>query len=1021
MKPNPQVLLVDRNSSDVKVVRDTLGSAGLEIHVRASASAALVAFHALEPDLVIVDSDVPGTSGAAVSREIKNTERGKATPVILMAEGPLEENQRAQTLTASGCTMLLQKPLMPQDLLDTLSRFLPGAFIGKDAKAAPVPKSTAPRRAAGVMRDPGTPFTADSFDEESLGALLDQVFPTSDSGGLAQRIRTRSSPASETHEKEPPAPHSPKTPPAPVAPLPGSAAATAPSAPPTPSSPQAPAAPVGPPSPAASLSAATMPPIQETLSGNEPSASELVAEYLAQDSAPIDPETLPPGLSVKDAEALDRLFDGPMSAKAQPADLDVEPLETVAPIPAPESRPEPPSMVRNAAAQAPPAKEPAGGAKRSAPTPPTPGSAETSFDGLGDLDLGEPEAAGDVWQELEAALPPALPQKAQDPGAPAKIETARSETTKSEPTEAAKPMAAKPEHAKTEAVKSQMPSGGTSATSGAPATLTPVSSPPAAPISTTRVSKPPAPEAPMLSSVPVKSASPASGATAAKPPAAPSQTAASSSAASMPSSPATPAAAPEKTSAQGTLASDPPAPIETIPLARGSEPAQSASAASRAESRRSKKNKKAKGRRQDGSEPIPLAAEDPAMSREGAMQPQSVAESLTARPDAASARTPALAADEDVMLDASPRASAPPRRTGALVIVGAGLALAAAVAIYFVLSRSGDSDLRPTTPDRAPSPHASIKNEDAAPGNEESEPEALPPVIPESPPPADAAPGTPATDAASAPAADASQGTVPDAAASTPSATAASSERGGHNTKPSTTPPSEHPASASGPAPSRGSSLAPANRTVPPVAPPSSARPSSAASPSRTLPAEHAAAGHAPVPHAPDHSAPGRRAPIEEPPAPEPEPAPAGGGSGPPAARASVPADPGASEPPTEAPASPQGRVALGATMPAPAETMPKEEPGETVLPLASPVPLSRPAPLYPPAALEMKTTGRVGLLVKVEPDGRVSDVKVVSPAAPALNAAALSAARRWTYKPAHRGMDPVATWIEETVVFRLK
>jgi len=68
-----------------------------------------------------------------------------------------------------------------------------------------------------------------------------------------------------------------------------------------------------------------------------------------------------------------------------------------------------------------------------------------------------------------------------------------------------------------------------------------------------------------------------------------------------------------------------------------------------------------------------------------------------------------------------------------------------------------------------------------------------------------------------------------------------------------------------------------------------------------------------------------------------------------------------------------------------------------------------------------MRTTGSVGLLVKVEADGTVSDVKVVRPAAPVLNAAAVAAARRWTYKPAHRGTESVATWIEENVVFRLR
>jgi len=68
-----------------------------------------------------------------------------------------------------------------------------------------------------------------------------------------------------------------------------------------------------------------------------------------------------------------------------------------------------------------------------------------------------------------------------------------------------------------------------------------------------------------------------------------------------------------------------------------------------------------------------------------------------------------------------------------------------------------------------------------------------------------------------------------------------------------------------------------------------------------------------------------------------------------------------------------------------------------------------------------MKATGTVGLLVKVEADGHVSDVKITHPASPALNGAAVAAARQWRYRPAHRGMDSVATWIEENVVFRLK
>src|SRR5882672_5206255 len=266
MKPNPQVLLVDTDSSDVKVVRDVLGPAGLEIHVRTSASSALVAFHALEPDLVFVDSEVPGTTGTAVTREIKNTDRGKSTPVILLTKGPIEESQRAQTLRASGCSMLLQKPIMPQDLLDTLSRFLPGAFIGTKGSSEPKAKGSGPRRAAGVMRDPGTPFTADSFDEESLGALLDQVFPSSDAGGLAHTIRTRK----------------PSSPIDPDAPAQAAARTAAP----------APAPRDAGPADATAAHAAS----QQPAPAPSPSANDLVADYLAKDDAPVSDGEMPKGL-----------------------------------------------------------------------------------------------------------------------------------------------------------------------------------------------------------------------------------------------------------------------------------------------------------------------------------------------------------------------------------------------------------------------------------------------------------------------------------------------------------------------------------------------------------------------------------------------------------------------------------------------------------------------------------------------------------------------------------------------------
>lgn len=1006
MKPNPQLLLVDRNASDVKVVRDTLGSAGLEIHVRASASAALVAFHALEPDLVIVDSDVPGTSGAAVTREIKNTERGRATPVILMAEGPIEEAQRTQALSASGCSMLLQKPLLPQELIDTLTRFLPNAFLGKGASSDPEPRTPAPRRATGV-RDPGTPFTADSFDEDSLGALLDQVFPTSDSGGLAQTIRTRSAQPPETREQEPSAP------PAVMAPArPASAA----SAQPKPAPPAAPAraipatpAPAAPPASAAAGGPASMAskPFAKMASASEPSTDDLLAEYLSNDKSAAPEEKMPTGLSVKDGETLDRIFDGPWSRAATAGDADIEPLEAASPL-APQKESHSASAKEPAVApkESKGVKDAPGPAKEAQPAP-----AGDSFFGesFGDLGFDEPDSGAGVWQELEEALPPTPPVALSTFTAQAIQDAAKSEVAKPDGRKAESPRTESPRDAKKPAISS-------------PASSIPVS-PPAAPTVTASpiVSATPAKPASMTSAPVDASAKPAIPSTSyAKSVATVTPVKSSAGVISIPLSPMPSSAAPEpavKPADTAIKPSKPPQQIETFPLARESAPARGASMPERHESKRSKKHKKSKGRRQDGPESIPLASADPAMSLPGAMASQSVAESVTSKPvSSRTERAPAAEMREMPMVGEMPLAGPAPRRTGAIVVVGAGLALAAAVAIFFVLNHSGDSDLRPTSPDRVrtPSANASIQNEEPAPESTELERETLPPVIPESEPPANAA-GTPA---ATAPAAPASPSTPSGNDESKSPDSSVNQEPSSLGVKPPAGPAAARPAPATG---SPGAPAMEASSAAKAPVTPAPGRPSAESSASRKNPgamtpaAAHRTAAPSPSPSetmqnrpAPGSTAPGTGSSHS--------------GSGPPAAASAMPADPHSGDPSSAQAPDPPGQVALGATMPTPAEASGAGIPEvDAVQSLASPVPLSRPAPTYPASALAMRTTGAVGLLVKVEADGSVSEVKVVRPAAPALNAAAVAAAQRWTYKPAHRGMDTVATWIEETVVFRLK
>ena len=78
-------------------------------------------------------------------------------------------------------------------------------------------------------------------------------------------------------------------------------------------------------------------------------------------------------------------------------------------------------------------------------------------------------------------------------------------------------------------------------------------------------------------------------------------------------------------------------------------------------------------------------------------------------------------------------------------------------------------------------------------------------------------------------------------------------------------------------------------------------------------------------------------------------------------------------------------------------------------------------APVYPTAAFEQGVSGKVELRVDIGADGRVTDVTVLSATPPGVfEAAALGAARQWTFSPAQRDGKPVASALKVPVTFAM-
>jgi len=128
------VIVVDDEELVVRSISQTLTGAGEELSVEGFASSyeALIRLGSTVPDLVILDSRMPGADGRAVLKAIKSSPATSRTPVLVVSGYP-EDLEEMLTLGASAA---LAKPFSPPQLLVEVQRLLPAAA---SPRRAPVP------------------------------------------------------------------------------------------------------------------------------------------------------------------------------------------------------------------------------------------------------------------------------------------------------------------------------------------------------------------------------------------------------------------------------------------------------------------------------------------------------------------------------------------------------------------------------------------------------------------------------------------------------------------------------------------------------------------------------------------------------------------------------------------------------------------------------------------------------------------------------------------------------------------
>lgn len=135
-----QILIVEDHPTMREAMRMVLEHEGFSIREAADGAAALEMVRAQQPDLVFLDLNIPGTSGAEVLKQLKG-DPGTAGVRVIIVTATGEEG-REQVLRL-GADEYFTKPFSPLALLRTVERVLTGDPAGSsEATGEPSPRDS---------------------------------------------------------------------------------------------------------------------------------------------------------------------------------------------------------------------------------------------------------------------------------------------------------------------------------------------------------------------------------------------------------------------------------------------------------------------------------------------------------------------------------------------------------------------------------------------------------------------------------------------------------------------------------------------------------------------------------------------------------------------------------------------------------------------------------------------------------------------------------------------------------------
>lgn len=118
-----KVLVIDDEQGICELIQMALKTKGHDVRYSTTGSGGIQLFQEFAPDILLLDLTLPDMDGTDLARQVKETEHGKKTPIILISGRLLTAAEIDKSLFAG----LLEKPFSMSKLVAEVQKYLVNA------------------------------------------------------------------------------------------------------------------------------------------------------------------------------------------------------------------------------------------------------------------------------------------------------------------------------------------------------------------------------------------------------------------------------------------------------------------------------------------------------------------------------------------------------------------------------------------------------------------------------------------------------------------------------------------------------------------------------------------------------------------------------------------------------------------------------------------------------------------------------------------------------------------------------